>query len=287
MRPRRPLGVSGLNLRGVQKPPQSKRIRWIMRAMNLCCLIVLGVLAAGPAGAGPARGGGPIAGPMRLGEVLFGAHGDDAMQPVAPPVARYALDGGVDFILDRSSSPPLLRFEDSSEIWVLQPGPGPRGDVIYRNDVGEPVLRATRLGGLTLFTPQRPAGAAAAYEGEASAIRPPLILSPNMLLQRLAQCSARASRAVQHLVVFDAPDVTADSASLIADTAAVAAEAIGDLARRTEMQHGLSRLSKVLLIPGRKPYATMSDTVLTVVITPQQGLAGRPSSRWIAVALAR
>nr|QQZ52104.1 DUF4908 domain-containing protein [Phenylobacterium glaciei] len=45
----------------------------------------------------------------------------------------------------------------------------PRGDIIYKNDLGEPVLRATRLGGLTLFTPDRPGGTAAALAG---AVRP-------------------------------------------------------------------------------------------------------------------
>jgi hypothetical protein len=249
-----------------------------MRATNLACLIALAAVAAGPAWG---------AGPLSLGEVLFGSHGDTANRSTTPPVARYIPDSGENFILDRSTSPPLMRFEDSSEIWVLQPQPGPRGDVIYRNDMGEPMLRATRLGGLTLFTPSHPDGAAAAYEGEAAAIHPFAILSPGALLQRLAQASARASHAVQRLVVFDAPDVTPDSATLVADAATIAAEAVGDLARRGGAFHGLSRLSRVLLIPGHKPAASMKDNVLQIVVSPKQGVAGRPSSRRITVALTR
>lgn len=249
-----------------------------MRPIKLACLIALAALAAGPAWG---------AGPLSLGEVLFGSHGDAARRPTTPPVARYLPDSGENFTFDRSASPALMRFDDNPEIWVLQPQPGPRGDVIYRNDVGEPMLRATRLGGLTLFTPRHPDGAAAALEGEATAIHPFSVLSPGALLQRLAQASARASHAVQRLVVFEAPDVTAESATLVADAATVAAGAIGDLAHQGEMPHGLSRLSKVLLLPGRKPAAAMKDNVLQIVISPKLGVAGRPSSRRITVALTR
>jgi hypothetical protein len=291
-----------------------------MRLLSHVCLIAAAVLAsgaaeAGPAGGGPGGPGGPVGGGprfsapwpppappstpsprrppatavagMSLGEVLFGAHGDTPRASL-PAVARYTPDGGQNFIFDRTASPPLMRFEDSVEIWVLQPQPGPRGDVIYRNDVGEPMLRATRLGGLTLFTPDHPNGAAAALDGEAAALHPMAITSPGALLQHLAQASARASHAVQRLVVFDAPDVTAESAPLVADAATIAAEAIGDIARRSGLQpHGLSRLSRVQLIPGRRPSAAMADNVLKIVISPQQGVAGRPSSRRVAAALTR
>jgi hypothetical protein len=228
----------------------------------------------------------PIGAPLNLGDALFGPH-DDADDRKPPPVARYAPDGGDDFILDRSVDPPLLRFDDSQEIWVLQAQPGPRGDIIYRNDVGEPVLRATRLGGLTVFTPDHPDGAAAALAGEARAIRPAPVPSPGALLQRLAQASARCSHAVQRLVVFDAPDVTPDSAPLIADAATIVSDAIGELVRRSVTARGLTKLLKVQLLPGRKPAASMKDAVLQVVVAPRLGVAGRPSSRRISIALTR
>ena len=50
---------------------------------------------------------------------------------------------------------------------MLQPQPAPRGDVIYKNDLGEPVLRATRLGGVTVFTDHGPAGSAARWPAAA------------------------------------------------------------------------------------------------------------------------
>jgi hypothetical protein len=111
-----------------------------------------------------------------------------------PTSARYETDEGSVFIFDRSEPRPLLKFEDDPEIWVLQPAPGPRGDVIYRNDLGEEMLRATSLGGMTIFTDKRPGGSPAALDGAS----PPLRitpLSPAGLFSRFYQASIRASRA--------------------------------------------------------------------------------------------
>ena len=73
-------------------------------------------------------------------------------------VGRFTSQGGPAFVLDQSGGRTLLRYEGSNEIWALRPTAGIRGDIYYRNDVGEVVLRATRLGGLTLYTASSPGG---------------------------------------------------------------------------------------------------------------------------------
>ena len=88
-----------------------------------------------------------------------------ADKPTGPPAARYQTDEGAVFVLDRSTPRTLLKFENDPEIWVLDRANGPRGDVIYRNDLGEEMLRATRLGGVTVFTMRRPEGSPAAFDG--------------------------------------------------------------------------------------------------------------------------
>src|SRR4051812_4574960 len=89
---------------------------------------------------------------MSLRDHLFGPPSDERAVNT-PNVARFVPDGGEPFVLDRSAGRQVfMKFEDSPEIWALSPTPGPRGDVIYKNDMGEPMLRASRLGGLTLFT---------------------------------------------------------------------------------------------------------------------------------------
>ena len=94
--------------------------------------------------------------PFSLRDQLFGAQPDERAF-VVPPVARFQTEAGDPFVLDRSAGRQVfMRFDTDPEIWALEPTPGPRGDMIYKNDMGEPMLRATRLGGLTLFTPDTP-----------------------------------------------------------------------------------------------------------------------------------
>ena len=159
--------------------------------------------------------------------------------------------------------------------------------MIYKNDMGEPVLRSTRLGGLTLFTLDRPDGTAASLAGEAPPIRPAAILSLIALQQHLAQASLHASRALQRLVVFEAPDVTPESATLIADAGQVASEAIIDTAKHADVRRAMDKLEKVMLSPTRKPGVRFQDGVLEVDFAPGMGLAGRQSSRKIEKVMGR
>jgi len=224
--------------------------------------------------------------PFSLKDLLRHPSQSELVQSEGPQVGVYSPDRGDRFVFDRSATPPLMRFESSGEIWVLQAQPGPRGDTIYKDDLGEPMLRATRLGGLTLFTTDDPEGAAAALEGEASPVKPQAITTLFALQQRLAQASYRASRAVQRLVVFEAPDVTPDTATLIADAGLVTSDAIVGAAKRTDLRHFVDKLEKVVLSPARKPGVKYKDGVLEVDLATGLGLAGRPSSRKIEAAFA-
>ena len=220
-----------------------------------------------------------------LRDALFGGHPDHGRTLNAPVIARFSSDDGEGFVLDRSQEPPVLRFDDHREIWVLAPSRAARGDIIYKNDAGRLMLRATQTGGLTLFTPDRPGGAAVALEGKASPVRllPPM--SPALLLQRLGQASARASRAAQRLIAFDAEDVTPESSNLYADTAFVAADAVVQLSRQPGSKDLLAKLSRVRLMEGRRIEIHQKGPELRIFIVSDDGLAGRPSSERIVKAI--
>jgi hypothetical protein len=223
---------------------------------------------------------------MSLGEHLFGGPSDERAFST-PSVARFVPEDGEPFVLDRSVGREVfMKFEDSSEIWALNPTPGPRGDVIYKNDMGEPVLRATRVGGLTLFTQDQPQGVAAAFVGQARLLRPPPVFSPNGLLQSFAQASERAARAARHPVSFEAENVPLTVASLFADAAGVVAEAFAEVAAGADRAR-LARYSKVRFDVGRNPNASGSGPVMKITIAPDKGLAGRPSSHRIAAAIVK
>lgn len=226
-------------------------------------------------GAAPAS-----AAPENLRQGLFGHEGFEAREFGAPPVARYISEDGDGFVLDRTQGRVFMKFDNNPEVWALQAQPGPRGDVIYKNDLGEPMLRATRLGGVTLFTDQRPNGSAAALAGNGAPLRL-LPLGPQALLERLAQASARASRASHRLISFDA-DASPTSSALIADAASVASEAVVRMTRRPDGRVVLAKIKQVRLAEGRRPGVQLSKAgALQITVAPSQGLAGRPSSERI------
>ena len=219
---------------------------------------------------------------------LFGGRSQDRRTP--PPVARYRVDGGGDaFVMERSGSAALVKFEDSPEVWALTAMSGPRGDTIFKNDVGDPVLRFTRLGGVTLFTPENPDGAAAMMAGAAGPVRPQVSIGPNALFSALASSSARASRAAQHLIAFELiPDATPKTDWLFADAAVVAAEAFIRLAAKGLDGRALAaRFGRVEFLQGGQPQAQASGGVVHITVAPGKGVAGRPSSQRIYLVLSR
>lgn len=241
-----------------------------LRAISAgACAVALavGCLSAGSAAAGP----------FSLRQGLFGPKSlTDGRPTGAPPVARYVSEDGDSFVLDLSQPLPLIKFENSFEVWALKPQPGPRGDIIYKNDLGEPVLRATRLGGITVFTDDHPSGEAAAVAGASNPLRL-AIMGPQALAERLLAASARASRAARRLIPFEA-EATPASSALIADAAMVTSEAVVRMTKRSDSRRLLDRILKVRLLAGRKAGAQLDQGVLEVTVTPPQGLAGRPSS---------
>lgn len=218
---------------------------------------------------------------------LHGSGGDDdSRQAQAPKIARYVIDEGGAFTLDLSQRPPLIKFEDNPEIIVLNAARGPRGDNIYRDDTDEVVLRATKLGGMTVFRPRRPEGAAASLDGPAPSLRlSPL--GPVALYQRLVQDSVRCSRLAQHLVGFDAPSVDAASDAVVADAALTTTVAVAAAAAHPGGRLALARLLRVEFVKGSRAGAAFQNGVLTITVNPGQGIAGRPSSKRIAQALLR
>ena len=228
--------------------------------------------------------------PASLRDFLFGGANRPSSDVALPPVARYQGERGESFVLDRlDGRRAVLKFDDSSELLALTASPGPRGDVIYRNDMGEAVLRATRLGGLTLFPPGDPMGMAAASVGVVQPLHAPVVYGPEALLQVLIQASGRASRAAQHLIIFDASDAVATPATepVCAEASLLTADAIGRVSSRNGGHAAVMRLGKVHFVQGADAQAALVGRMVQITIAPELGVAGRPSSQRIAAVLLR
>ena len=164
----------------------------------------------------------------KLGD--FFHHGPS--QPSNPVVGRYGVERGPGFVLDRSSSTtPLLKYENSNEIWVLQPRPAGRGDMIFTNDAGDVVLRATRLGGLIVFSEERPQGAPASLRGAAQPIPTDVMMTPGGFVRRMNDALQRISDLDPNFkkISFNSDD---SAAPLLAEAAVLTVQAIQNAVRR-------------------------------------------------------
>jgi hypothetical protein len=208
-------------------------------------------------------------------------------RPAFAPSGRFRTEGGDVFILDRTVSKALLRFQNREEVWVLEGHPAPRGDTVFKNDVGETMLRASKLGGLTLFTRRAPDGQAVMLAGPAEPLSTRRTLSFVALFRALVASGHRATQAAQHpLNVTSVNTATAETAGPIADAAAVVAEAFEDL-DRSGRRDLLARWRRVNLALGDKADVKANGDVLTIVLDAKAGVAGRPSSARIGRALKR
>jgi hypothetical protein len=179
---------------------------------------------------------------------------------------------------DRSSQSALLKFEDGAEVFALHPTPGPRG----RRDLAErrrPAHAALHAVGRTNAVHPGPAdwhagglhradqGAAASRDG------------PRALLRQLASASARASRAARRLLPFEAPQVQRGEEPLYADAAATGGRGRGSGDQHPQGPRRRRASPTRALHEGDAPSAVVNDDTLEIVLAPQKGLAGRPSSK--------
>ncbi|RZJ40064.1 MAG: DUF4908 domain-containing protein [Brevundimonas sp.] len=199
-----------------------------------------------------------------------------------PPVGRYVSESGEAFTLDRSGQRPLLRFDRRDETWVLRPSPAPRGDIIYRNDAGQQILRMTAGGGMTVFTARAPSGSPVSFAGEGATLAPPT-MGPLQLWQLMTRRSAMISQATGRLITINLDGQ--QSEALCVEALIVTTDAVIRLAQSPSARTSLNRLRSIVITEGSRSNVTFARGVLRVELAPDQGMAGRPSSARIIRAL--
>lgn len=192
-----------------------------------------------------------------------------------PPTGRYVADSGEAFILDRSGQRPLLRFDRRDETWVLRPTAAPRGDVIYRNDAGDQLLRVTPGGGMTVYTSRAPGGSPASFSGPGQSLTPPT-LGPVQVWNLMARRSAMLTQALGRLVVINLDGERSEA--LCVEALIVTSEAVIRIARSPTAREHLGQLRSITIVEGQRASVTYSRGQLLVVVNPDEGMAGRPSS---------
>ena len=204
------------------------------------------------------------------------------VSPTLPASGRYVAESGEGFIIDRSGSRPLLRFDRREETWVLRPMAAPRGDVIYRNDAGEQVLRITQGGAITVFSPRSPGGSPASYSGAGQSLAPPN-LGPVRLFELMARRSAMLSQVLGRLVEINLDGE--NSEALCVEALIVTTDAVARIARSPSARSSLNGLRSITISEGARANVSYSRGRLVVTVDPSQGQAGRPSSTRVIRAL--
>lgn len=193
-----------------------------------------------------------------------------------PPVGRYVSESGEAFTLDRSGQRPLLRFDRRDETWVLRPTAAPRGDVIYRNDAGQQILRVTPGGGMTVFTSRAPGGSPVSLTGSGETLAQPS-LGPAQLFQLMARRSAMLSQTMGRLIEINV-DTDAEAEGLTVEALILSTDAVLRIARSPTGRSSLNQLRRILIVEGGSSSVSYVRGELRIVVAPTQGVAGRPSS---------
>jgi hypothetical protein len=181
----------------------------------------------------------------------------------------------------------------AEEIHLASAARGPRGDVIYKDQAGEVLLRITAHGGATVYWPGLAAGEAASKSfGDDDALTLPSATRADAE-RRATAATARLSALTGEPIEFNlAPQTTPADAALAEDDRvladAVIRAAAGMIAVAGDPTGARvlgSRVSEVRFVAGASPGIALEGRRLQIVYDPSNDAAGRPSSRAVAAFL--
>jgi Domain of unknown function (DUF4908) len=200
------------------------------------------------------------------------------------PVTRFDVGRKNEaFILDRRRQGQLLfRYVRSREIFVLRQVPGPRGDVMLKNDLGAVMVRMSRVGGPILFPERASHGIPAWRAGPATPLGPRNVHLED-LRPALSNIADDLVTILDHDVTISARGANENSAWLYLDTALNARSAINRIKRNPDRKgRTLPALNEIRLISADHQELRLQDAVLEIHLVTDEGFAGRPSSLRLA-----
>ncbi len=201
-----------------------------------------------------------------------------------PPVARFeAAKSGKAFIIEQRRQGILLfRYVHAREVFALHRVPGPRGDIMLKNDQGAVMVRMSRVGGPVLFPGRGSPGIPAWRSGSAAPLARQVFHLED-LRGALTSIASDIATAIGHDVTISATGARERSAWLYADTAMNVRSAITRLVRTSgRSKRVLPPLKVIRLADAPKQALTLQDGVLQIDLVSADGFAGRPSSLRLA-----
>lgn len=205
-----------------------------------------------------------------------------------PRDGTYMVGDKTEFIIDHHGDQLRLRFSGSDEVFYLSSEAAPLGARVLKYDTGEPALRVTGWGGVTLYTAQEKTGAPAEYSDVVHNVDP--LPVPAEGVKRFAAGLAHELNSGGDLIIGFAADwdVLAQSAGireLVCDAMRNTTYALEQVTSGPARNAIADHLHVVHIVERDRPSAVLRGGVLTVTVAPKMGEAGRPSSLAIAHAL--
>ena len=205
-----------------------------------------------------------------------------------PHDGTYTVGDKTEFIIDHRGDQLRLRFSGSDEVFYLSSEAAPLGARVFNYDTGAPALRVAGWGGVTLYTPQEKTGVPAEYSDVVHNVDPPPVAAKDV--KRFAAGLAHGLNSAGDLIIGFAADwnVLADSAvvrELVCDAMRNTTYALEQVATGPARIAIADHVHVVHIIEGNHTFALLRGGVLTVMVAPNMGEAGRPSSLAIAHAL--
>lgn len=205
-----------------------------------------------------------------------------------PRDGTYSVGDKTEFIIDHLGDQVRLRFSGSDEVFYLSSEAAPLGARVLKYDTGDAALRVAGWGGVTLYTPEERTGAPAEYNDVVHNVDPPPV--PAKDVKRFAAGLAHQLNGTGDLIIGFAADwdVLAESSGvreLVCDAMRNTTYALEQVATGPARIAIADHVHVVHIIEGARVFAQLRGGVLTVMVAPKMGEAGRPSSLAIAHAL--
>ncbi len=176
--------------------------------------------------------------------------------------------------------------EPAPEIHVLDATRAPRGDVIYKTEEGETLLRIAAYGGATVFWPGETHGIAASKSfGDDRPLSLDFV-DYEAAANRARSASVYVSNMVGAPVFFDISAgrrSAGASAAVLADAVLIAAKGVITVADDPIGARAVAaRIKRIAFIPGPAPGVTLNGAAIEITYAPNQDVSGRPSSAAVA-----
>jgi len=192
-------------------------------------------------------------------------------------------DTGEFFLFDRSGDAALLRERDApdSEVLVLYPDRAPGGGTAFITDTGREIIRLTGLGGATYFPNSVPDGVIADFASPAGSLAP-APRSPDEVRTRAEELAEQMASALDRSISVEYAPAPRAGLGVQHDTLHIIGLAFDGVRSERRRLRDVEHVSVQL---GAAPAAFRQEETLVVVIAPQLGYAGRPSSAFIGQVL--